>query len=194
MTKGAGMNGKAIAVIVIFTLATGGAWAQDNALGLYFNESEYTLDTAHRLVAPGFAMPGYIVLTNPTLTMVTGYEVGIACTAPDFAIPMTNLTFDTNLGTNTNQIVTFMTPKPAAPSGTVLATVFLTTDSTDYEEIAFGPSDPSSLPGSMPVIYDGAGGFVPASAPFEASAVAWLNGTPVPVQRVSWEKVRALFR
>ncbi len=191
------MNCRAIIVIAILALTAtaASASAQDDALGLYFSDSEFTLDTAHTVTTPGFTTAAYIVLTNPTGTMVTGYEVDITSTAADFAIPLTNLAFDaTNLGTNTNQIVTFFGPKPTSPAGTVLTTVFIATDSVAYEEIAFGPADPSSLPDDAPVVDYGAGGLVACSAPFAAPAVAWLNGTPVPARQMSWGSVRALFR
>lgn len=188
------MKRKTIVTVMILTLAAGVAGAQDDAMGLYFSETEFTIDTAQAVVSPGFTTAAYIVLTNPTMAVATGYEVNISSSASDFAIPVTSLSFDTNLGTNTNQIVTFSIPKPTAPGGTVLATVFIATASTNYEEIAFGPSIPSSLPAGVPVIYDGAGGLVAGSPPFDASAVAWLNGVPVPDEGVSWGDVRALFR
>ena len=188
------MRRSMIAALLISLLSAGPVLAQDDALGLYFSDTEFTAGTASITVVQGFMMAGYIVLTNPTGTTINGYEVGIASTAGDFAIPMTSLTFDTNEGTNLNQIITFLTPKPALPDGTVLATIFFTTDSTDLETISFAASSPASLPGELPVIDYASGPLVACSLPFGTSAVAWLNGEPVANDETSWSGVKALFR
>ncbi len=181
------------ACIILSVIATA-AWAQDDALGLYFNETEFTQETANRTTAPGFTMPGYVVLTNATGPMIAGYGVGIASTAADFSIPVTSLGFgDSNSGTNTNQIVSFLTPKPVAAGGTVLSTIFFVTDSTELEEISFGPSNPSSLPG-VPVVEYVPGGAVACSQPFGTPTVAWLNAEVVAVQTEAWGGVKALYR
>ncbi len=116
-----------VTAFIILCLIAPVASAQDDALGLYFSDSEFTQETAGATNSLGFMLAGYIVLTNATGVSVAGYEVAITCTAPDFAIPMTNLTFDANAGTNSNQIITFMSPKPVEAGGTVLATIFITT-------------------------------------------------------------------
>jgi hypothetical protein len=180
------------ACIILSVFATA-AWAQDDALGLYFNETEFTQETANRTTAPGFTMPGYVVLTNATGPMIAGYEVGIAGTAADFAIPLTSLFIDFNAGTNSNHIVTFASPKPVAAGGTVMSTIFFVTDSTELEEISFGPSIPSSLPG-VPVVEYVSGGAVACSQPFGTPTVAWLNAEVVAVQTEAWGGVKALYR
>lgn len=184
-----------ITLIAVVVLLAGAVRAQPDAMGLYFSSTTYTLSTASAMNAPGFALAAYIVLTNPSGAMISGYEVGIACTAPDFAIPLTSLTFlDNNAGTNLNQIVTFGSPKPAVAGGTVLAAVFLTTGSTDLETISFGASSPSRLPGASPVVDYGAGGLAACSQPFGSPVVAWLNGLPVRDEPSTWGEVKANFR
>jgi hypothetical protein len=187
------MKTLAIAALAALMLV-GPAQAQDDALGLYFSDTEFTEETASADITPGFLLVAYIVLTSPTGTVVDGYEVGISCTAPDFAIPLTGLQFfDQNLGTNTNQIVTFGTPKPVAAGGTVMTSVFLGTGSTELEEISFGPSDPSSLPDGRPVVAYGDLGLVACSYPWGDPVVARLNAEPVSVDQRSWSRLRALF-
>ena len=169
------------------------AAAQDDALGLYFSDTSFTPETAAATVTPGFALAAYVVLTSATGTAVHGYEVGIACTAADFGIPVTSLFFGDNAGTPTNQIVTFGAPKPVAPGGMVLCTVFLTTGSTGYEVISFGPSVPASRPGGVPTVDYGAGPTA-CSYPFGGPGVAWLNGQPVPARPAAWSRLQALYR
>ncbi len=183
-----------IAVICTVICCAALAPAQDNALGLYFSGSTFTPATASAMVSPGFLHAAYIVLTNPTGAVIEGYEVGITCTAGDFAIPLTNLMFDTNLGSNVNQRVTFMSPKPALVGGTVLAAVFLATASTDFEEISFGAASPPSLPGDLPVVDYAGSGPVPCGQPWGTPAVAWLNGVPVSVEASTFGAVKAIFR
>jgi hypothetical protein len=168
--------------------------AQADTLGLYFSAVEFSAETASATVEPGFVLVAYIVLTDAGAGVIDGYEVAIACTAADFAIPFTNLTFDTNDGTNTNQIVTFMTPKPVQAAGTVLTTVFVSTSSTDIETISFGAATPSSLPGAAPVVRYGDGSLVACDLPFGSENVAWLNGEVVAGEPATWSGVKAAFR
>lgn len=181
-------------VMAVGLLHAGTLLAQDDALGLYFSDSTFSAETASTTVTPGFMMAGYIVLTNPTGVLIDGYEVGITCTAGDFAIPLTSLFFDLNAGTTANQIVTFLSPKPVVAGGTVLSTIFFTTNSLALETIAFGASSPSSLPGDLPVIDYGAGGLVACGRPFGTPVVAWLNGQAVATEGSSWGAVKATFR
>ncbi len=181
-----------IAILLACLPATNAAAA--DALGLYFSDTVFTLDTAAATVTPGFLTAAYLVLTGPTGAVVSGYEVAITCTAPDFAIPLTSLFLDTNAGTNVNQIVTFAVPKPALPGGTVLAAVFLQTASEVPETISFGPSTPSSLRCGCPVVDYGAEGLVACDWPFGTPAVAWLGGAPIADEPAAWGAVKALYR
>lgn len=181
-------------ILIAGLLFAGNALAQEDALGLYFSNTEFTSETASATVVPGFVMLAYVVLTNPTGSAVDGYEVGITCTAADFGIPLINLFFDSNAGTNTNQIISFTTPKPVIAGGTVLMTIFLNTESTDLETIAFGASWPSSLPGDRPVVDYGSEGLVACGQPFGSATVAWLNGLAVGTEASSWGELKALFR
>lgn len=187
---------KRFSTVLLLTcmLFAASAFAQDDALGLYFSDTDFTLDTASTTIVPGFMQLARIVLTNPTGAVIEGYEVDISSSAPDFAIPMTSLTFDQNLGTNTNQIITFLTPVPAQATGTVLATIFFTTEITDPGTISFGASSPSSVGGAGPaVVYQGGPAQV-CSQPYGIPVVAWLNSMPVAVEPSNWDGVKALFR
>lgn len=188
------MKRLAIATICTVICCAAIAPAQDNALGLYFSGSTFTPATASAMVSPGFLTAAYIVLTNPTGAVIEGYEVSIACTAADFGIPVTSLMFDTNLGSNVNQRVTFMSPKPALAGGTVLSTAFISTASTAFEAISFGAASPPSLPGDLPVVDYAGTGPVACSLPWGTPAVAWLNGVPVSVEASTFGAVKALFR
>lgn len=165
-----------------------------DALGLYFSPTVFTLASATATIEPGFLTPAYVVLTEPTGAVVSRYEVAITCTAPDFAIPLTNLFGDTNAGTNVNQIVTYARPRPTLPGGTVLVTVFLQTDSHLPETISFGPSSPSSLRCGCPVVDYGSGGLVACDWPFGTPVVAWLNGHPIADEAAAWGAIKALYR
>ena len=167
--------------------------AADNELGLYFSDSEFTQESAVVDNAPGFAMIGYIVLTGATGASVAGYEVSITASAPDFSIFLISVFGFENDGTDANQIVQFASPVPVEPGGTVLCSILFTTDSTEYEEISFGPSDPSSLPDDMPVVDFGGNDILACAYPFGTPVVAWLNADPVPVDARSWSRVKALF-
>jgi len=180
-----------LAVCSLTLLVAGGVATAQNAIGLYFSDEAFTYDTAHAETTPGFLLVAYVVLTEATGDIVDGYEVGISCTAPDFAIPLTSVDWD-NQGTPTNQIVDFIVPVPVQTGGTVLCSVYLETASTDPETIVLGPSDPSSLPDGVPVVDFGGGDLQPCSYPFGTPEVAWLNA-PVAAASRSWSGIKALF-
>ncbi len=184
---------KNLVIAGVVLLVAGAGLAQDNALGLYFSDTEFTAETAQATIEPDFTLAAYVVLTGATGSAVSGYEVNITCTAEDFAVPLTNLVFGENSGTNTNQLVQFFEPVPVAEGGTVLSFLVLATSSTEYEEISFGPADPSSLPDGVPVVDFGGGDLQPCSYPFGSPVVARLNVDTVPVAARSWSQVRTLF-
>ena len=179
-------------LIAIILIAGATAMAGDNALGFYFSDTEFTRESASGVSTPDFAQTAYVVLTNATGTVVSGYEVSIAATAPDFAIIFTDLLFD-NAGTNTNHLVTFSTPLPVDPDGTVLSMCIFTTETTEFTEISFGPSEPSSLPDTPTVTFADIG-LVPGTYPFDGPVVAWLNEDPVASEAQSWSGVKSLFQ
>lgn len=182
--------------VIIAAVVAASATAQtvDNALGLYFNDSEFTFDNTNLTVQPGYAFVSYVVLRNATGSVISGYEVGIASTAPDLMVVIaTGPNGWTNVGTGFNQRVHYLLPVPVAASGTVLATVILWTSSTSYEEISFGPATPPSLPGDRPVVDFGGGYLQLCNYPFGSAVVARLNDEPVTDAATSWSRVKALF-
>ncbi len=186
------MHRRIIAIVAICLIAGTAALAEDNALGLYFSDSEFTRDTASTEISPEFAVTAYVVLTNATGSSVAGYEVGISCTAPGFNIAFTDLMFE-NAGTNDNHLVSYTVPRPVDPAGTVLSLIIFSADSDGYEEISFGPSDPPSLPDGVPVVDFGGGDLQPCSYPFDSWVVAWLNDDTVAVEARTLSEVKGLF-
>ncbi len=188
------MRNTFMSLAVVFTFVAGAALADDNVMGFYFSDTEFNYETAATTIVPGYARIGYVVLTNAMGSEVAGYEVSIACTAADFQVYVTSMGWGENTGTNTNQIVHFLTPVPVSPTGTVLSNAIFYTESTSYEEITFGPSDPSSLPDGFPVVDFGGGDLQPCSYSFGTPVVARLNDQSVGATSQSWSDVKALFQ
>ena len=184
---------KSILILLAFTIIILAAPARSgDALGLYFSDSEFNQDSATVMLEPDLAVMAYIVLTEPTGDVVAGYEVGIACTDPDFIYFAPSLIWE-NDGTDTNQIVHFVEPKPVLPGGTVLSSGFLSVQSTDEELVTFGPSDPSSIDEPRPAVEYVAVGWMACDGPFGSDVVAWLNPNPVATAPTSWSGVKGLF-
>jgi len=178
----------------IAMIAAATALAGDDALGFYFSDSDFTRDSASIVTSPDFAQTGYVVLTNATGSVINGYEVMITATSPDFSIVTTGLGWGENSGTNTNQIVDFLVPVPVDPGGTVLTMCIFSQSVTEFVEISFGASEPSSLPDGVPTVTFADLGVLPCSYPFEGAVVAWLNEDPVSVTGRSLSRVKGLFR
>lgn len=176
----------AAAVLVIAGLAA----ADDNAIGLYFSDSEFTIATASANFED-FALLGYVVLTEATGDVVTGYEVGISCSEPGFTF-LPTLFWGENAGTDLNHLVTFFEPRVVSPGGTVLSDAFVGYSGVVPAEVMFGQADPSSLPDTPVAFFDGVA--TACSYPFGTPVVAWLNSEPVANEGHSWSRVKGLFR
>jgi hypothetical protein len=176
----------AMAMLVIAGLAT----AEDNAIGLYFSGSEFTIATASANF-DDFARIGYVVLTEATGDVVTGYELGISCSEPGFVFWST-LIWGENDGTDLNHLVTFFEPRVVSPGGTVLSDAIVSYGGGVSAEVMFGPADPSTLPDTPVVFFDGVA--TACSYPFGSPVVAWLNSDPVASEGHSWSRVKWLFR
>lgn len=172
---------KIMMILASALLIAGGAAAQsgaDNMMTMFFDPSNF-VDEATNIDPGGGQFTAYVVLLNPTVETVGGYEVGITLSDP--ALLVLNVTGPngwTNFGSNNlNHIAGYMVPVPASPDGVVLAMMTMVHYGTGLVEIYYGPSTPSSIP-DVPVIADGANPeiLLPCSLPTANGLVATLNG------------------
>ena len=181
-------------MLLAIPLVVPSANGQSDALGLYGHPERFDASTATIWTVPGYAQLVFLVLTEPSGSLIAGYEVGITSTASDFEYLSGNYYRGWNLGTQTNHMVTFPEPVPVTSGGTVLDIAYLNTDLIVPRIVSFGPSSPSSLPAGMPVVVYSGIGPVACSYPFGTPVVAWLNSPPVAAPAQSWGSVKALFR
>ncbi|MBD3220169.1 hypothetical protein GF314_02925 [bacterium] len=170
--------------------------SEENMMGMFFSETDFT-DENTNFDPVGAPFNGYVVLLNTTVETVGGYELGIAVSDPTvFVLAVTGPNGWTNFGDNLNHLVGYQVPLPAGDVGTVLATVNMLYSGTDLVTFAFGPSEPSSIPG-YPVIADGANPDDLYACPLtneDAGYVATLNGDGVTATETSsWTNVKSLF-
>jgi len=181
---------KRLAIAGAFLVLAGFATANDNAIGLYFSDTEFTVATASANFVD-FARIGYVVLTEATGSVATGYELGISCSEAGFTFWPT-LVWGENAGTDLNHLVTFLEPRVISPGGTVLSNAIVGYSGGVPAEVMFGPAEPSSLPDTPVVFFDGVA--TACSYPFGSPVVAWLNNDPVASEGHSWSQVKGLFR
>ena len=145
---------KKLLALTFVVMVAGGALAQDdNMMGMFFAEPFVSENT--NFVNTFSPFDAYVVLLNPTVESVGGYEVGIGMgAAPPFVLGVTGPNGWTNFGGNMNHLVGYTEPLPQIEGGTVLATMNMLYTGTDVIAVHYGPSDPPSIPG-VPVIADG---------------------------------------
>jgi len=171
-----------------------------NVMGMFFSGTEFS-DATTGIHTPGAPFNAYIVVLNPEVEAIGGYEVGISISDPTvFVLSTMGPDKWANEGDSLNQIVRFGTPVVVVDSAAILCTVQLLYSGTDLVEICFGPADPPGIPGHEgPVIVDGANldiqeSLIPCWPPFWGDLVAVLNpehGSPV--QTGSLSQLKALF-
>jgi hypothetical protein len=170
--------------------------SEENMMGLFFSDTEFTDETTNHIntFAP---FNGYVVLLNPTVETVGGYELGISFTDPaPFVLSVTGPNDWTNFGSPTNHIVGYQVPVPVEGDGVVLATVNMLQTSAALTEISFGPSTPSSFNGEGPGIADGENTDLLYLAPLTTpdGVVATVDGDGVTAtEGRSLSSVKALF-
>jgi hypothetical protein len=180
---------KRLAIATAMLILGSAVAADDNAIGLYFSDTEFTVATASASFED-FTRLGYVVLTGATGNVVTGYEVSIECSEPGFTF-LSTLFWGENAGTDLNHLVTFIEPRVVAPGGTVLSSAIIGYSGGVPAEVMFGPAEPSTLPETPVVFFDGVA--TACSYPFGSPVVAWLNGDPVANEGHSWSQVKTLF-
>jgi len=197
-----------ILIVVALTLlplvAAQADFDDPNALGLFFSDTEFT-DVTNGITTPGAPFNAYVVVLNPEVEAIGGYEVGISITDPTvFVLSAGGPEKWANAGDMLNQIVRFGTPVMAVDSSAILCTMQILYSGTDTVDIRFGPADPQSIPGhDGPVLVDGANlanqeNLIPCGSPYHESLNGWVaslnphHGSPV--QTGSFSKLKSMFR
>jgi hypothetical protein len=187
---------KKLLALALVVMVAGGALAQtteDNMMGMFFAEPFVSETTNHvNTFAP---FPGYVVLLNPTVESVGGYEVGISMPATVFVLGVTGPNGWTNFGSATNHLAGYQVPLPVAEGGTVLSTLNMLYTGTDIIYIGFGEATPPSIPG-VPVIANGANpdDLIACNLTSDGGFVATINGPGViATEDYSLTGVKALF-
>jgi hypothetical protein len=187
---------RSIAIIALAMFLTAPAAADD--LGLWrLQDDEYVAYIPGWEVTTPFTL--FITLHDASVTAVGGYEVGI--TLPDLLIILqaTGPSGWTNFGDPTNHLVGYTTPLPTFGEPVVVLGQLecLGLDQiVTHEYIAFGPSNPQSIPDhDGPVIADGVD-------PDHLIACGYVGGMPEvfgifgpdAVEARHWTGVKTLFR
>jgi len=177
-------------------------WSDENMMGLFFSASEFT-DATTNLDTAGFPFNAYIVILNPELETIGGYEVGVSFSDP-LVIPLSAQGPNgwTTEGDYLNQIVSFDTAVPVVDDSAVLCTLQLLYTGEAMVEICFGPADPTSLPdheGAVLISGNDGDDLIPCVNPLGEGVgclVATLNNdSPGPaVEQTAWTTVKTLFR
>ena len=184
----------ALSLLLAAALAGPAVAYDDNTMGMFFSESDFT-EQSRNFDTGSASFNGYVVLLEPTVGSVGGYEVGIDISASMvFVLGVTGPNGWTNFGENLNHLVGYVTPLPVYSEGTVLCTVQLLYTQDQYVQIYFGPSDPSSMPG-VPVIADGSdpNNLIGCKVLGRDGQVASLNRPEPETDEARWSSVKSLF-
>lgn len=190
---------KKLLALALVAMMAGAALAQpasseDNMMGMFFSDVEFTDGATNHVnaFAPFF---GYVVLLNPTVPSIGGYELGIALDPSVFVLGVSGPNGWTNFGNNTNHLAGYTSPVPASDAGTVMASLNMLYTGTATIFIGFGPSEPSSL-GDWPAIANGENPDELIACPLTSDGgyVATINGDGVvATESMSFTGVKALF-
>jgi len=174
-------------------------WAEDNLMGLFFSDTEFTsLNTMFETEPVPFE--SYIVAINPEVSSISGYEVSINIPDPAvFLLSVSGPNGWTNFGDSVNHLAGFGTPVPVTSNTAVLSTIRLLYAGHDEIYISFGAATPPSIPDhDGPVIANGANPdiLIPCMTTYfgtPSGFVAVLN-PQVAVETTSLSRVKSLFR
>lgn len=165
-----------------------------NTMGMFFSDSDFN-DEARNFNTSSAPFSGYVVLLEPTVSTVGGYEVGIDISeSMVFVLGADGPNGWTNFGGNLNHLVGYVTPLPVYGDGTVLCTVQLLYTMNQYVQIHFHASDPASMPG-VPVIADGGDPtvLIGCNVIGPDGHVASLNRPAPTTDEAKWSSVKSLF-
>ncbi len=187
---------KKLLALALVVMVAGGALAQtseDNMMGMFFAEPFVSENT--NFVNAFAPFNAFIVLLNPAIESIGGYEVGIDIPATVFVLGVIGENGWTNFGDNLNHLCGYQTPLPVAPGGTVLSTLNMLYTGTDIIYVAYGEATPPSIPG-VPVIANGANPdeLIACNLTSDGGFVATINGPGVvATEDHSLTSVKALF-
>lgn len=198
---------KTLITLSLVVLLAGAAVAQgDNAMGMFFSDSDFSNATTNVDLNSGLQATGYIVLLNPSVASVGGYEVGITVSDPAalIALSVEGPNGWTNFGDNFNHLAGYGVPVEVTGSAVILASINFLYIGTASVDITYGPASPSSVNDLGPAIANGEN---PdellvceySTCPEFEGLVATVNGAGVELCDVvatetqSWTNVKALF-
>jgi hypothetical protein len=174
----------------------------DNSIGIFFSESDLTMDNTNYDPTVGTPFDAWIALLETTVPTVGGYEVGITVDPNLLATVVEGPSGWTNFGSNFNHLAGYGVPLPADGADIILCHFVLIYLVDTPSDIIMGPAEPSSVGGEGPAITDGENPDILVvcnytSGPDFGGLVATLYGMgidfPVPVQSRSLSGVKALF-
>jgi hypothetical protein len=190
-----------VSVLILIAFPAQAATA-DNTLGVYFDEQASMVCVEG--IVPYALLPVYVILSNPTMDMLYGFEFGITVTGP----PLVFSTFTHPCGISVDPVdlgdvhVSCSVGVPGV-ANTVLASMewMLMTTSTDPTLIFLHNAANPSQPGEWPLIHLADGSLVPTgvNAILDMGVTAAISSGsdicyPLPVGEHSWEAVKSLYR
>ena len=163
-------------------------------IGLYFDlEADmFCIDGVYPLEMKDL----YLILTNPSFEYVYGFEAGLSWEGlVDVLSVEINNPQALNVGTTTNLIVGFGTPLPTEPA-TLLATWQVLYLEMEGDVVFFDlhGSEPSSIDPLYPAVVIGDGEVMALGTSGGTSPEAQINWCGSPVDRVSFDRSKSLYR
>jgi len=194
---------KTLTLLLMLSLTLSLAHAQpgeENMMGLFFSDTEFS-DATNNYDTAAVPFNCYIVVLNPMVESIAGYEVGIAISDPAvFVLAVSGENGWTNFGDALNHLAGFGTPVPVIDNAAVVCTMQWLYSGLAEITIEFGHATPPSIPGwEGMVIANGADpdDLIPCGTPYGEvnGIVATLNCVCGPgVEKASLSGVKALFR
>lgn len=194
---------KSVMLLVAMLIATSAFAVIDpdnDMLGMYFDT---TADIVCSTAAPIQHKTAYLMLTNPTLDVIRGFECKLSYVAGDnnTSITPTLATPGTDVGNKTapnfNFIAGFGNPLVTSPA-TILATldIFYLNFSGSPMDFFIGPANPSSSDLGLPMVLRSDFSQMDVGTSTEGGIAAQLNGAcgVVDNEDASFGAVKALFR
>lgn len=195
---------KKLVVILLVSLMATSAFAvvdpDPNMIGVYF-DVDANVNSAPQGVFALFDM--YVILTNPTMPQIDAFEFKYDMVGPNVIKNTQTLpagALDVGAGGQTaasgSIIAGLATPLDCTPA-TILVSWTYYVLALDPLEIFIGASEPSSMPGGLPVIQEAGGDLmtVGTSTGGPGIPVAVVNGdAPVAVESNTWGGVKSLYR